>query len=130
LPLVLAALRLLKLSKNPVRINTIYETKVSQIWRSRAAKDCIDTHLALRYLHLPWRSNRNRLLNIQTGQKKQRMCTTNQSALDGARDEEREPMGGVAEGLALVGTVNSEIEPEFCRRGSVANRLASENIEL
>jgi len=60
------------------------------------------------------------------------MCTTNQSALDGARDEEREPMGGVAdaEGLALVGTVNSEMESEFCRRGSVTNRLSSEDIEL
>jgi hypothetical protein len=53
------------------------------------------------------------------------MCTTNQSAVDGARDGEREPMGGVAEPevLPLVGAVTPEIrtiEPEF-RRGAMGN---------
>jgi hypothetical protein len=55
----------------------------------------------------------------KTGQKKQRMCTTNQSAVDGARDGEREPIGGVAEaeGFPLVGAASLGIGmtlPKFC----------------
>jgi hypothetical protein len=50
------------------------------------------------------------------------MCTTNQSAVDGGRDGEREPMGGVADAevLPLAGA-DSEIgtpEPEFRRWGA------------
>jgi len=76
-------------------------------------------NLVLRYRHFPWRSDQSDLLNIQTEQKKQRMCTTNQSAVDGARDGEREPIGGVADAqvLPLVDAVVSGIgmEPESCR---------------
>lgn len=62
-------------------------------------------------------------------QKKQRRWTTNQSAVDGARDGEREPMGGVADAeefpLALTEAAGSEIgmmEPESFRCGPSVNK--------